>query len=106
MISVVVFGPSHAKVRHDRRAQFTTVPPRRAAEALVSLEQATIRERQTRLETEFLLESLRELGFSDRAEEVYQSLTILRESVNFSRPSFCARPLVVSRSRLSRAPRV
>ena len=42
-------------------------------EALVSLERATIRERQTRLETEFLLESLRELGFSDRAEEVYQS---------------------------------
>ena len=49
------------------------------------LQQATTRERQTRLETEFLLESLRELGFSDRAEEVYQkSLTMLRESVSFS----------------------
>ena len=70
-------------------------------EALVSLEQATIRERQTRLETEFLLESLRELGFSDRAEEVYQkSLTILRESVNFSeafilRQAFGGEPLKV-----------
>jgi signal transduction histidine kinase/HPt (histidine-containing phosphotransfer) domain-containing protein len=70
-------------------------------EALVSLEQATARERQTRLETEFLLESLRELGFSDRAEEVYQkSLTILRASVTFDeafilRQSFGGEPLNV-----------
>ena len=70
-------------------------------EALVSLEQATIRERQTRLETEFLLESLRELGFSDRAEEVYQkSLTILQESLSFSeafilRQAFGGEPLKV-----------
>lgn len=70
-------------------------------EALISLEQATTRERQTRLETEFLLESLRELGFSDRAEEVYQkSLTMLRESVSFSeafilRQAFGGEPLHV-----------
>jgi len=70
-------------------------------EALVSLEQATTRERQTRLETEFLLESLRELGFSDRAEEVYQkSLSILRANVSFDeafilRQSFGGEPLKV-----------
>lgn len=53
-------------------------------EALVDLEQATARERQTRLETEFLLESLRELGFADRSQEVYeQALKKLREAIAF-----------------------
>ena len=53
-------------------------------EALVALEQATARERQTRLETEFLLESLRDLGFADRTSEVYQhALEKLRESIPF-----------------------
>lgn len=57
----------------------------RLREALVSLKQAKVRERQTRLETEFLLESLRDLGFSERAEQVYQkSLAILGESVAFA----------------------
>ncbi|MGA0236174.1 MAG: PAS-domain containing protein, partial [Alphaproteobacteria bacterium] len=53
-------------------------------EALVALEQATARERQTRLESEFLLESLRDLGFAERTSEVYsRSLEMLRESMPF-----------------------
>lgn len=68
-------------------------------EALVALEQATMRERQTRLESEFLLESLRDLGFSERTSEVYlRSLEMLRQSLAFDdafvvRAPFSGEPL-------------
>lgn len=70
-------------------------------EALVALEQATIRERQTRLESEFLLESLRDLGFVEQTSEVYaRSLEMLRQSVFFDeafvlRAAFSGEPLQV-----------
>ena len=70
-------------------------------EALVALEQATIRERQTRLESEFLLESLRDLGFAEQTSEVYaRSLEMLRQSVLFDeafvlRAAFSGEPLQV-----------
>ena len=68
-------------------------------EALVALEQATARERQTRLESEFLLESLRDLGFAERTSEVYaRSLVMLRQSIDFDdafvlRAAFAGEPL-------------
>ena len=68
-------------------------------EALVALEQATARERQTRLESEFLLESLRDLGFAERTSEVYaRSLVMLRQSIGFDdafvlRAAFAGEPL-------------
>lgn len=68
-------------------------------EALVALEQATARERQTRLESEFLLESLRDLGFAERTSEVYsRALVMLRQSVEFDdafivRAPFSGEPL-------------
>lgn len=70
-------------------------------EALVALEQATVRERQTRLESEFLLESLRDLGFAEQTSEVYsRSLEMLRQSVFFDeafvlRAPFSGEPLRV-----------
>lgn len=68
-------------------------------EALVALEQATARERQTRLESEFLLESLRDLGFAERTSEVYsRALVMLRQSIEFDeafiiRAAFSGEPL-------------
>ncbi|MGB1162075.1 MAG: PAS domain-containing sensor histidine kinase, partial [Alphaproteobacteria bacterium] len=63
-------------------------------EALVALEQATVRERQTRLESEFLLESLRDLGFAEQTSEVYsRSLEMLRQSVFFDEAFVLRAPL-------------
>ncbi|MAV46324.1 MAG: response regulator [Alphaproteobacteria bacterium TMED89] len=68
-------------------------------EALIALEQATARERQTRLESKFLLESLRDLGFAERTSEVYgRSLELLQQSIAFDdafllRAAFAGEPL-------------